>query len=39
MQQQLPSGMIETEFPKFIYNYGGDHMITEYVRYLCFKRN
>ena len=29
--QRLPSGMVETEFPKNIYNYSGDHMITEYV--------
>ena len=27
----LPAGMLETEFPKFIYAYGGDHMIQEYV--------
>ena len=24
-------GVLENEFPKFIYNYGGDHLITEYI--------
>ena len=24
-------GMLETEFPKFIYAHGGDHMIQEYI--------
>ena len=30
-KKKLPSGILENEFTKFIYNYGGDHMINEYV--------
>ena len=30
-QYHIQKGLLENEFPKFIYNYGRDHLITKYV--------